>query len=129
MAYVNTYSRVGDTAWRIRSISKQYTRVYNSCSCRISANIKDESEKTAYFMGENSYASMTSICQAVKSSGAKGGCIAAADVSSGDEIIATAILYRWLHHATTIAIRGEGYRLPDKRRAGLMPDVNSEEEA
>lgn len=90
--------------------------------------MKDESEKTGYFMGENSYASMTSICQSVKSSGAKGGCIAA-DVSSGDEIIATAILYRWLHHATTIAIRGEGYRLPDKRRAGLMTGVNSEEEA
>ena len=35
---------------------------------------------------------------------------------SGDPIIATAILDRLLHHSTTINIRGESYRLKDRRR-------------
>ena len=39
----------------------------------------------------------------------------------GDSIIATAILDRLLHHSTTINIRGESYRLKDRRRAGLAP--------
>jgi DNA replication protein DnaC len=39
----------------------------------------------------------------------------------GDQIIATAILDRLLHHSTTINIRGESYRLKDRRRAGLLP--------
>jgi len=39
----------------------------------------------------------------------------------GDPIIATAILDRLLHHCTTINIRGESYRLKDRRRAGLLP--------
>ena len=39
----------------------------------------------------------------------------------GDTIIATAILDRLLHHSTTINIRGESYRLKDRRRAGLLP--------
>ena len=38
----------------------------------------------------------------------------------GDAIIATAILDRLLHHSTTINIRGESYRLKDRRRAGLL---------
>jgi DNA replication protein DnaC len=38
----------------------------------------------------------------------------------GDPIIATAILDRLLHHLTTINIRGESYRLKDRRRAGLL---------
>jgi DNA replication protein DnaC len=38
----------------------------------------------------------------------------------GDQIIATAILDRLLHHSTTINIRGESYRLKDRRRAGLL---------
>jgi DNA replication protein DnaC len=38
----------------------------------------------------------------------------------GDPIIATAILDRLLHHSTTINIRGESYRLKDRRRAGLL---------
>src|SRR5215471_355416 len=37
----------------------------------------------------------------------------------GDSIIATAILDRLLHHSTTINIRGESYRLKDRRKAGL----------
>jgi len=43
-----------------------------------------------------------------------------AEVFSGDEVIATAILDRLLHHATTISIKGESYRLKDKKRAGLV---------
>lgn len=39
----------------------------------------------------------------------------------GDPIIATAILDRLLHHSTTVNIRGESYRLKDRRRAGLLP--------
>lgn len=39
----------------------------------------------------------------------------------GDQIIATAILDRLLHHSTTMNIRGESYRLKDRRKAGLLP--------
>ena len=38
---------------------------------------------------------------------------------SRDAIIATAILDRLLHHSTTVDIRGESYRLKDKKRAGF----------
>ena len=38
----------------------------------------------------------------------------------GDSVIATAILDRLLHHSHVINIRGESYRLRDKRQAGLM---------
>lgn len=43
-----------------------------------------------------------------------------AEIFSGDEIIAAAILDRLLHHSTTISIRGESYRLKEKRKAGLV---------
>ena len=38
----------------------------------------------------------------------------------GDRIIATAILDRLLHHAVTVNIRGNSYRLKDKLKAGLI---------
>ena len=38
----------------------------------------------------------------------------------GDIVIATAILDRLLHHSTTFNIKGESYRLKEKRRAGLL---------
>jgi len=44
----------------------------------------------------------------------------------GDPIIATAILDRLLHHSTTINIRGESYRLKDRRKAGLFPRAEEE---
>jgi DNA replication protein DnaC len=50
-----------------------------------------------------------------------------AEVFSGDQIIATAILDRLLHHATTIAIKGDSYRLKDKKKAGVMPETRTEE--
>jgi DNA replication protein DnaC len=42
------------------------------------------------------------------------------DVFSGDTVIATAILDRLLHHSTTISIKGESYRLKDRKKAGIM---------
>jgi len=41
----------------------------------------------------------------------------------GDRVIATAILDRILHHAVTLNVRGNSYRLKDKLKAGLVrPD-------
>ena len=40
-----------------------------------------------------------------------------------DHGLATAILDRLLHHATTLNIKGESYRLKEKRRAGLLGQV------
>jgi DNA replication protein DnaC len=37
-----------------------------------------------------------------------------------DNVIASAILDRLLHHSTTINIKGESYRLKDKRKAGVL---------
>ncbi len=37
-----------------------------------------------------------------------------------DQVLAAAILDRLLHHSTTINIRGESYRLKDKRKAGVF---------
>jgi len=37
-----------------------------------------------------------------------------------DQVIATAILDRLLHHATTLNIKGESFRLKEKRKAGLV---------
>jgi hypothetical protein len=37
-----------------------------------------------------------------------------------DQVLATAILDRLLHHASTINIKGESYRLKAKRKAGLL---------
>ena len=44
----------------------------------------------------------------------------------GDPIIATAILDRLLHHSTTVNIRGESYRLKERRRAGLLPRTDQQ---
>jgi DNA replication protein DnaC len=38
----------------------------------------------------------------------------------GDRLIATAILDRLLHHSTIVNIKGDSYRLKEKRRAGLL---------
>jgi DNA replication protein DnaC len=37
-----------------------------------------------------------------------------------DQVLATAILDRLLHHATTLNIKGESYRLREKKKAGLF---------
>ena len=38
----------------------------------------------------------------------------------GDSVIAAAILDRLLHHSHVLNIRGESYRLAEKRTAGLL---------
>jgi DNA replication protein DnaC len=53
----------------------------------------------------------------------------------GDEVLATAILDRLLHHSHTLMITGESYRLREKRRSGLFrpgtpsPDTQSKGKA
>ena len=42
------------------------------------------------------------------------------DVVFGDSVLATAILDRLLHHSHVIAIKGESYRLREKKRAGFL---------
>jgi DNA replication protein DnaC len=37
----------------------------------------------------------------------------------GDQVVAAAILDRLLHHSHLVTIRGDSYRLRDKRRSGL----------
>lgn len=44
----------------------------------------------------------------------------------GDRVIATAILDRLLHHAVTLNIRGNSYRLKDKLKAGLIRTNDNE---
>jgi DNA replication protein DnaC len=48
-----------------------------------------------------------------------------------DHVLATAILDRLLHHSTTLNIKGESFRLKEKRRAGLLeqpkPEPDKEE--
>ena len=41
----------------------------------------------------------------------------------GDPVVATAILDRLLHHSHVITIRGDSYRLKEKRRSGLVRGV------
>lgn len=38
----------------------------------------------------------------------------------GDNVLATAILDRLLHHSTTVNIKGECYRLKEKRKGGVL---------
>jgi len=45
-----------------------------------------------------------------------------------DPVLATAILDRLLHYSTTLNIKGESYRLKEKRRAGLLGRMNHEQE-
>jgi DNA replication protein DnaC len=44
----------------------------------------------------------------------------------GDPVVATAILDRLLHHSHVITIRGDSYRLREKRRSGLLPEQGGE---
>jgi DNA replication protein DnaC len=41
-----------------------------------------------------------------------------------DQVLATAILDRLLHHCTTLNIKGDSYRLKEKRKAGLLGGSN-----
>ena len=44
----------------------------------------------------------------------------------GDRVIATAILDRLLHHAVTLNIRGNSYRLKEKLKAGLIRSTSDD---
>jgi DNA replication protein DnaC len=44
---------------------------------------------------------------------------------AGDAVLAAALLDRLLHHATVVQIRGESYRLREKRKAGLVPQPSA----
>lgn len=46
----------------------------------------------------------------------------------GDSIVATAILDRLLHHSHVVTIRGESYRLKEKRRSGLIKNTSQNAE-
>lgn len=46
----------------------------------------------------------------------------------GDSVVATAILDRLLHHSHVLTIRGESYRLKEKRRSGLIKSTVRNEE-
>jgi len=46
-----------------------------------------------------------------------------------DTVPATAILYRLLHHSATINIKGESFRLKEKRRAGMLSGAKEEPKA
>ena len=39
----------------------------------------------------------------------------------GDPVVATAVLDRLLHHSHVLTIKGESYRLREKRKAGVIP--------
>jgi DNA replication protein DnaC len=43
----------------------------------------------------------------------------------GDPVVATAILDRLLHHSHVLTIRGESYRLREKRRSGLLKPAST----
>ena len=42
----------------------------------------------------------------------------------GDPVVATAILDRLLHHSHVLTIRGDSYRLKEKRKSGLLKPIN-----
>jgi len=46
----------------------------------------------------------------------------------GDTVVATAILDRLLHHSHVITIRGESYRLKEKRKSGLVKTTTLQSE-
>lgn len=45
----------------------------------------------------------------------------------GDAVLATAVLDRLLHHATVVNIKGESYRLKERRKAGLLSTLAGRE--
>ena len=45
-----------------------------------------------------------------------------------DQVLAAAILDRLLHHSTTLNIRGQSYRLREKRQAGVFTDLTDPKE-
>ena len=46
-----------------------------------------------------------------------------------DPVVATAILDRLLHHSHVLTIRGDSYRLREKRRSGLLKSTTTPAQA
>lgn len=46
----------------------------------------------------------------------------------GDQVMATAILDRLLHHSTVISIKGDSYRLKEKKKAGMLEKQRARKE-
>ena len=46
----------------------------------------------------------------------------------GDQVMATAILDRLLHHSTVISIKGDSYRLREKKKAGMLEKQRTRKE-
>lgn len=44
----------------------------------------------------------------------------------GDDVVASAILDRLLHNSTVLNIKGESYRINDRRRLGLIETQKQE---
>ena len=45
--------------------------------------------------------------------------------TQSDDVIASAILDRLLHHSATINIKGQSYRLKHKKKAGVIPKTSA----
>jgi DNA replication protein DnaC len=78
------------------------------------------------YLGLDAFAA-TCLFQLVSERYEKGSIILTSNKSYGDwgtifadNVIASAILDRLLHHSTTINIKGESYRLKDKKKAGVI---------
>ena len=46
----------------------------------------------------------------------------------GDSVVATAILDRLLHHSHVVTVRGDSYRLREKRRSRLIKPAMLDQE-
>ena len=78
----------------------------------------------------------TCVFQLVSERYEKGSIILTSNKSYGDwgtifadNVIAAALLDRLLHHSTTINIKGESYRLKDKKKAGVIPPRAADKDA
>ena len=97
----------------------EYLRAYLRCSLLIVDEIGylplDRGEANLLFqVVAKRYEKGSIILTSNKSYGAWG------ELVAGDNVLAAAILDRLLHHSTTINIKGESYRLRDKRKAGIL---------
>lgn len=104
----------------------EYLRAYLRCSLLIVDEVgylaleRDEANLLFQVISKR-YERGSIILTSNKSYGAWG------EIVAGDNILAGAILDRLLHHSATINIKGESYRLKERRKAGTSPqkEVNS----
>jgi hypothetical protein len=99
IVFVRTIAYVINPEWRI--------------SKRLSSDNEKETPKYGLFGGLRCYERASLIITSNKSYLDWGEIF-------NDHVLATAILDRLLHHSTTLNIKGESYRLKEKRRAGLL---------